>query len=341
MGPSEGNGSIGMAGDGGLSKEEDEMYDRQIRVWGIDTQCAIRSTHVGVVVLGPAKGDAAGGAPKQEVAAAELVKNLALAGVGAISVRFTDFGGEGAAPPNLSFLGQAPDAIKSNLADMNPRMKVAVSSEPEAAASNGDDDVTIVFGRDVGSLGAFLATRAGWAEAKGEGKPRHLFAAGVRGGCGFAFRHSESGGSLSQALSAPKECVPKKVNRLYSVLRCAHAFAREQGRRAEASDVGALVALAGRELALPKQQPSEALLLNYLETEAEMAAVSSIVGGSLAQEVIKAISGKGTLMDNFYLFSAYGSPDSGEAKVERVAAQPPKSKAARRANAANEETICL
>ncbi len=72
-----------------------------------------------------------------------------------------------------------------------------------------------------------------------------------------------------------------------------------------------------------------------------MAAVSSIVGGSLAQEVIKAISGKGTLMDNFYLFSAYGSPDSGEAKVERVAAQPPKSKAARRANAANEETICL
>ena len=49
-----------------------------------------------------------------------------------------------------------------------------------------------------------------------------------------------------------------------------------------------------------------------------MPAVSAVVGGSLAQEVIKAISGKGQLMNNFYLFSAYGSQDSGEAKVECI-----------------------
>ena len=49
-----------------------------------------------------------------------------------------------------------------------------------------------------------------------------------------------------------------------------------------------------------------------------MPAVSAVVGGSLAQEVIKSISGKGQLMDNFYLFSAYGSQDSGEAKVELI-----------------------
>merc|ERR1711904_720451 len=68
----------------GLSKEEDDMYDRQIRVWGVDTQCAIRNAKVGVVVVCDSEEEE--GLDVQHVAAAELVKNLALAGIGALKI---------------------------------------------------------------------------------------------------------------------------------------------------------------------------------------------------------------------------------------------------------------
>ena len=108
---------------------------------------------------------------------------------------------------------------------------------------------------------------------------------------------------------------------MYGVLRAALAFERSEqagGRAPGAADLDAVAELSQSEISLERHRPPLDLLRNYLETQAEMPAVSAVVGGSLAQEVIKAISGKGELMDNFYFFSAYGSPDSGEAKVELI-----------------------
>ena len=122
-------------------------------------------------------------------------------------------------------------------------------------------------------------------------------------------------------LDVPAEDLPRRVNKMYGVLRAALAFERSEqagGRAPGAADLDAVAELSQSEISLERHRPPLDLLRNYLETQAEMPAVSAVVGGSLAQEVIKAISGKGELMDNFYFFSAYGSPDSGEAKVELI-----------------------
>ena len=337
-----------------LSKEEDDMYDRQIRVWGVDTQCAIRNAKVGVVVVCDSEEEE--GLDVQHVAAAELVKNLALAGIGDLKICYylasdkakretgevlagkeetketkesNDVSGPGSSDAarverkkqvNLSFLGQSVGAIGANLSDMNSRMRQVVEQrESIADLFSGETstlDVTAVFGRNLVTLNEISETLV-------EGKRTKLvFAAGVRGGCGFAFLRSPNGGegcatSLAGSFLVKVEDLPRKMNKLYSVLRCVHRFQSQKGSSPTSKDVDAIMKLAEEDEKLPsKQMPSRELVLNYLETEEEMPAVSSVVGGSLAQEVIKAISGKGELMNNFYLYSAYGSPDSGEAKVE-------------------------
>ena len=60
--------------------------------------------------------------------------------------------------------------------------------------------------------------------------------------------------------------------------------------------------LAKAQGAFPKVLDTETLN-DYLESPEEMAPVNSIVGGVLANEVLKAISGKGDPFDNLFLYS--------------------------------------
>ena len=295
----------------GLTREEEELLDRQIRVWGVDTQCAIRDSVVSVVVLGDdlsflgrtkAEIDATlrdmnprcnliveveevaegNQKPTERILAAELIKNLTLAGIGNLRV--------------------------SLVSDVS-RLQCERS------------DVAIVFGtnlRETCEATELVAAKAST-----------VLCSTVRGGCGYAFlrRHergeARAGGVALQTalLDVPAEDLPRRVNKMYGVLRAALAFERSEkagGRAPGAADLDAVAELSQSEISLERHRPPLDLLRNYLETQAEMPAVSAVVGGSLAQEVIKAISGKGELMDNFYFFSAYGSPDSGEAKVELI-----------------------
>jgi ubiquitin-like 1-activating enzyme E1 A len=70
----------------------------------------------------------------------------------------------------------------------------------------------------------------------------------------------------------------------------------------------------------------DSLLEALLTSPAEHPAVASIVGGFLGQEVLKAVSGKGTPLQNFFLYDLA----SGDGKVEHLqapAANPPNKKA--------------
>ena len=60
--------------------------------------------------------------------------------------------------------------------------------------------------------------------------------------------------------------------------------------------------LAKTQGAFPKVLDTETLQ-DYLASPEEMAPVNSIVGGVLANEVLKAISGKGDPFDNLFLYS--------------------------------------
>lgn len=56
-------------------------------------------------------------------------------------------------------------------------------------------------------------------------------------------------------------------------------------------------------------------LQDYLESTYEMAPVNSIVGGVLANEILKAVSGKGEPFDNLFLYSMA----DGGGMIERLA----------------------
>ena len=300
-----------------LSKEDEELYDRQIRVWGVDAQVAIKEARVGVAIECERTESGA-----KATVAAELAKNLCLAGVGHLTLFFyatassSPSGGE-----NLSFLGKSIEEIKGNLGEMNPSVKIGVASGTLGgiAESLREAKLAIAFGRSLGT-----ACEATEALASGT-QASTIFAAGVRGGCGYAFlRKSPSVPTISvaDALMFPVNHLPRRVNKLYCVLKVARAYEGRAGRALAMEDCDAMVDIWDREYGEERHKPPRDLFLNYLETISEMPAVSAVVGGSLAQEVIKQISGKGEVMNNFYLFSAYGSKDSGEAKVELIMEKP-------------------
>ena len=72
--------------------------------------------------------------------------------------------------------------------------------------------------------------------------------------------------------------------------------------------------LAKTQGAFPKVLDTETLQ-DYLSSPEEMAAVNSIVGGVLANEVLKAISGKGDPFENLFLYSM----TNGAGIVEKLA----------------------
>lgn len=96
-------------------------------------------------------------------------------------------------------------------------------------------------------------------------------------------------------------------------------FEQQQERFPTAADAEALAALAAGvcseagvdPAALPADQ-----LAAYAATEADMPAINAVVGGVLANELIKAAGRKGEpAVNNFFLFSL---ADGGQGAVERM-----------------------
>lgn len=83
-------------------------------------------------------------------------------------------------------------------------------------------------------------------------------------------------------------------------------FEREAGRLAGAGDLPALLAAKARLLAeqgLPASAVDDRALESYAADSEGMPAISAVVGGVLANEVLKAVSRKGDPLQNFFLYS--------------------------------------
>ena len=82
-------------------------------------------------------------------------------------------------------------------------------------------------------------------------------------------------------LDVPAEDLPRRVNKMYGVLRAALAFERSEqagGRAPGAADLDAVAELSQSEISLERHRPPLDLLRNYLETQA----------GSIAMFVVEA-----------------------------------------------------
>ncbi|XP_073295620.1 SUMO-activating enzyme subunit 1B-1-like isoform X4 [Primulina huaijiensis] len=116
--------------------------------------------------------------------------------------------------------------------------------------------------------------------------------------------------ATKEAIFVPWESLPKRVSKLYLAMRVIEKFEELEGRSpGETSTTDLLdVQKLKREIceanSVSESLIPDSLLVRLLKGKTEFPPVCAIIGGILGQEVIKAISGKGDPLKNFFFFDA-------------------------------------
>ncbi|KAG2490524.1 hypothetical protein HYH03_011145 [Edaphochlamys debaryana] len=249
-----------------LTEAHAAVYDRQLRVWGVEVQRRLMEAKVLILGLGGL--------------AAEIAKNIVLAGVGTVALR--DDAPAASAPAGNFLVTDADrgtaktvaEASAATLAAMNPLMVVKVEPGPAGAAelaqplAEGEQapagslrslvasyDVVVATGLPLHQVAALSdAVRAAG---------RQLFAGEVRGVSSYVFvdlggqhTYTDKGvptervvefGTFRAAMSCGLGGVTKRTHPLYLALRACYEFEQEHGRPAATlSDLPAVWASAHR-----------------------------------------------------------------------------------------------
>lgn len=125
-----------------LTSEEAAVYDRQIRLWGLEAQQRLSAARLLLVGTLPSH------------LGAELAKNLVLAGVARLTL--CPFPSSAASAP--SFLGATPAAFVAALSEMNPH--VAVDVLPRSAATPALAGYAAVCALELGATRRASLTRS-------------------------------------------------------------------------------------------------------------------------------------------------------------------------------------
>lgn len=315
-----------------LTETEAAIYDRQLRVWGVETQR--RLTNSKVLVVGCTG------------LAAEVAKNIVLAGVGGVTL--VDDTPCSRCPPANFLIPAAADpdttvaqACVAALQEMNPFVKVAAASGPAEALFTAEalrhHNLLLLCGQPAHVVAAAdtAAAEAGVA----------FYAATCRGIAGWAFANlHEHAYVVEKEVEQPDGTTAKQVekkaasytpwaqalagslaggkklrrtSKLYLVLRVIARFEQQARRHPTADDVPALLELrraVAADADVDAAAVDERLLAAYALQAEEMPAINAIVGGVLANEVLKAVSQKGDPICNWFLFSLI----DGAGMVERT-----------------------
>ncbi|XP_043226162.1 SUMO-activating enzyme subunit 1-like [Amphibalanus amphitrite] len=330
---------------GDITEEEAALYDRQIRLWGLDAQKRLRSARVLLIHMGGL--------------GAEVAKNLILAGVKSLTM--LDPNPVTSSEASCQFFVPAGQ-IGANRAEvsveraqrLNPMVSVTAEKTPSTQLTEEQVaryDVLVATGcpdSELTRLNALCRRRG------------VLFLAGdVYGFCGFMFadlgRHefAEEVPVLARPSGEPAQKRPRteqpesrtvkrtlqftpledalgvdwnaedrrktlrRTSDVYFIMRVLQAFRAEEGRRPLATsadtDAARLLALRDSLKGLPTDKVGDAFTSRCL---GELSPACAVVGGVLAQEVIKAVSQKDKPLSNFFLFDGYNS----EGVVETIAA---------------------
>jgi ubiquitin-like 1-activating enzyme E1 A len=316
-----------------LTGEEAALYDRQIRLWGLEAQRRLAGANV--LITGSTT----------SLLAQELAKNLVLAGIAALTLTTP----EDSAYITGGFLGKDANACAVSLADINPLVKVSVRDslsdskpvvEPACAlvcAVDCSEDIERQYaivcreagipfycGRALGPVGFFFVDlgsvytyRLPRAETAGEARSRGLQPAEKE--AAITETAIERYISYTDAVDGQWGREPPRSDCGWHVACCLRAF-EAQERRLPGSDADAdaekMVALyaALRDERLPARRNEE--LVEYVARTAchTLPPVSAITGGMWGREVIKALSRSDQPLNNFFFFSAKSS----QGCVERV-----------------------
>ncbi|XP_040873809.1 SUMO-activating enzyme subunit 1B-1 isoform X1 [Glycine max] len=117
--------------------------------------------------------------------------------------------------------------------------------------------------------------------------------------------------SFEDALSVPWRALHRRMSKLYYAMRVIEKFEEAEGRSAgevSIADLSGVLKLK-KEIctaqSLNESHVPDTLLERLVTNAIEFPPVCAIIGGILGQEVIKAISGKGDPLKNFFFFDAF------------------------------------
>ncbi|KAK9278542.1 hypothetical protein L1049_028586 [Liquidambar formosana] len=301
-----------------LTEQETALYDRQIRVWGVDAQRRLSKAHI---LVSGMKGTVV-----------EFCKNIVLAGVGSLTLVDDRLVTEEALSAN--FLIPADESVydgKSiaelccdSLKDFNPMVRVSV--ERGDLTSFGGDfynkfDVVVV------SCCSLAAKKLINEKCRKLSKRVAFYTVDCRDSCGEIFVDLQNYAyskkkldetvecrlqypSFEEAIAVPWRALPRKVSKLYFAMRVIERFEQVEGRNPGETSIADLpgVLKLRKELceahSLNESQIPDALLERLVTATREFPPVCAVIGGILGQEVIKAISCKGEPLKNFFFFDA-------------------------------------
>ncbi|PON77260.1 Ubiquitin-activating enzyme E [Parasponia andersonii] len=301
-----------------LTEQETALYDRQIRVWGADAQRRLSKAHILVYGL---KGTVA-----------EFCKNIVLAGVGSLTLVDDRVATEESLaanfliPPDENVYGgkTLAELCCDSLKDFNPMVRVLV--EKGDLLSFGVDfyskfDVVVVC------CSSLATKKLINAKCRKLSKRLAFYAVDCKDSCGEIFvdlqlhRYSKKKleetiecelnyPSFEEAISVPWRTLPRRASKVYFAMRVLERFEEADGCKPgeiSADDLPSVLKLK-KELcesqSLSESHIPDGLLERLVTNGREFPPVCAIIGGILGQEVIKAISGKGDPLKNFFFFDA-------------------------------------
>ncbi|XP_051148139.1 SUMO-activating enzyme subunit 1B-1-like [Andrographis paniculata] len=299
-----------------LTEQETALYDRQIRVWGADAQRRLSKSHILVSGL---KGSVV-----------ECCKNIVLAGVGSVTLNddraVTEelLSANFLIPPEEDvYAGKSlAELCCDSLKDFNPMVRVSVE---KGDLSSFSADFLSKFDAVVISSCSASTKQSVNEKCRKLLKRIAFYTVDCRDSCGEIFvdlqsyKYTSKKGeeaadclleypSFKEAISVPWKSLPRKVSKLYFAMRVVEKFEEREGRNpgetsaADLPDVQKLRKEHCEEHSVNESLIPDSLLQRLLEGRREFPPVCAIIGGVLGQEVIKAISGKGDPIKNFFYF---------------------------------------
>eukprot|EP00262_Sarcandra_glabra_P022432 TRINITY_DN9937_c0_g4_i1.p1 TRINITY_DN9937_c0_g4~~TRINITY_DN9937_c0_g4_i1.p1 ORF type:complete len:324 (+),score=58.62 TRINITY_DN9937_c0_g4_i1:197-1168(+) len=302
-----------------LTEQETALYDRQIRVWGVDAQRRLSKSNI---LVNGMKGTVV-----------EFCKNIVLAGVGSLTLMDDRLVTEEALSANFlippdknTFNGRSiAELCCDSLREFNPMVRVSVE-KGDLASFDGE-----FFNKfDAVVVGGCSLTAKKLINGKCRKRPKRIafYTVDCRDSCGeifvdllnYSYAQEKGDGTIEchlqyptfeEAIAVPWGGLPKKVTKLYFAMRVIERFELAEGRDPGETSVADLpsVLKLRKELCEAQSLNESHIPVGLLERllaagKTEHPPVCAILGGILGQEVIKAISGKGDPLKNFFFFDA-------------------------------------
>lgn len=320
--------------NGKISADEVALYDRQIRLWGMAAQERMRNAHVLIVSV--------------KALSQEVVKNLVLAGIGAITL--LDEGAVSESDLGAQFLVTEEDIGKNragaaavNARKLNPR--VAVTADDQSIQTKSNDffskfNVVVACNQDLSQV---MRINEACRLLK-----RPFYAAEIPGMTGYIFAdiiehefvteredftskgerrkttvpQKESYISFREALThsygatlRPK--LLKKVSPLLPLTLALLDYRDKHGRHPnpDDADFSVLARTTVKSQGLPEGLLTEDVVQDFLQgCQSELSAVAAIVGGVLSQDVLNVLSGREVPLQNMFIFDA----NTGDGPIYRL-----------------------